>query len=35
MRDRKLLVYYGGADKSSCVATASFDEFLDGLESSV
>jgi beta-1,2-mannobiose phosphorylase / 1,2-beta-oligomannan phosphorylase len=30
--DGKLLVYYGGADKVCCVASAPVDEFLDKLE---
>jgi predicted GH43/DUF377 family glycosyl hydrolase len=34
VRDGKLWVYYGGADESSCVANAPFDEFLDELERS-
>lgn len=32
--DGKLWVYYGGADESSCVANAPFNEFLDELERS-
>lgn len=34
IRDGKLMVYYGGADKVCCVASAPFDEFLDELEKS-
>jgi len=34
VRDGKLWVYYGGADKTSCVANAPFDEFLDALKRS-
>jgi predicted GH43/DUF377 family glycosyl hydrolase len=30
--DGKLLIYYGGADKVCCVASAPVDEFLDELE---
>jgi predicted GH43/DUF377 family glycosyl hydrolase len=32
IRDRELLVYYGGADQVCCVASAPLDEFLDELE---
>ncbi len=32
IRDGKLLVYYGGADRVCCVASAPVDEFLDELE---
>ena len=32
VRDRELLVYYGGADQVCCVASAPIDEFLDELE---
>lgn len=32
VRNRELLVYYGGADKVCCVASAPFDEFLDELK---
>lgn len=32
--DGKLMVYYGGADKVCCVASAPLDEFLDELEKS-
>lgn len=32
--DEKLMVYYGGADKVCCVASAYFDEFLDKLKKS-
>ena len=31
VRERDLMVYYGGADKVSCVASAPFDEFLGEL----
>ncbi len=31
IRDDKLFVYYGGADKVICVATAPLDVFLDAL----
>jgi predicted GH43/DUF377 family glycosyl hydrolase len=31
IKDGKLFVYYGGADKVSCVAMASLDEFLKEL----
>jgi predicted GH43/DUF377 family glycosyl hydrolase len=31
VRDRKLFVYYGGADKVVCVATAALDTFLNAL----
>jgi predicted GH43/DUF377 family glycosyl hydrolase len=31
---RKLMVYYGGADKVCCVASTPLDEFLDELEKS-
>jgi predicted GH43/DUF377 family glycosyl hydrolase len=33
--DKKLMVYYGGADKVCCVASVYFDEFLDKLKKSV
>jgi predicted GH43/DUF377 family glycosyl hydrolase len=32
IKDKKLLVYYGGADTYTCVAHAWLDEFLDALE---
>jgi len=32
VKDKKLLVYYGGADTYTCVASAWLDEFLDSLE---
>ena len=32
VRDKQLLVYYGGADRVCCVASAPIDEFLDELE---
>ena len=32
VKDNELFVYYGGADKVSCVASASFDKFLDDLK---
>jgi predicted GH43/DUF377 family glycosyl hydrolase len=32
VRDGKLLIYYGGADRVCCVASAPIDEFLDELE---
>ncbi len=32
VRDGKLIIYYGGADKVCCAASAPFDEFLDELE---
>lgn len=31
VKDKKLFVYYGGADKVSCVATADLDKFLEEL----
>jgi predicted GH43/DUF377 family glycosyl hydrolase len=34
VRDGRLWVYYGGADKVCCVASAPLDEFLDELEKS-
>ena len=34
VRDGELVVYYGGADKVSCVARASLNEFLDELRKS-
>ena len=34
VRDGKLLIYYGGADRVCCVASAPIDEFLDELEKS-
>lgn len=32
IRNGELFTYYGGADRVCCVASAPFDEFLDGLE---
>lgn len=32
VRDGKLLIYYGGADRVCCVASAPIDEFLDELQ---
>jgi predicted GH43/DUF377 family glycosyl hydrolase len=34
VKDGKLFVYYGGADKVSCVATADLEKFLKELISS-
>jgi predicted GH43/DUF377 family glycosyl hydrolase len=34
IKDKELFVYYGGADKVSCVATADLDKFLEELTSS-
>mgnify|MGYP001580150454 FL=1 len=31
VKDGELFVYYGGADKVSCVATANLDKFLEEL----
>ena len=33
VRDGKLVIYYGGADKVCCVASAPLDEVLDELQS--
>jgi len=35
VKDNELFIYYGGADKVSCVASAPLDKFLDDLKKDV